>query len=45
MGEGKPSLVPSDPERYYSSRGTWVSWEDFLGVAPIDPDLIDGTGI
>jgi len=32
MGEGKPSLVPSDPEIVYKDRGTWVSWDDFLGV-------------
>jgi hypothetical protein len=30
MGEGKPSLVPSDPESHYSKLGTWISWEDFL---------------
>lgn len=50
MGEGKPSLVPSDPERYYSNQGTWISWDDFLGVVTriepqIDPDSMDGAGI
>ena len=33
MGEGKPSIVPSDPERHYSMCGTWISWEDFLGCS------------
>ena len=33
MGEGKPSLVPSDPESYYVKQGTWISWKDFLQVA------------
>lgn len=46
MGEDKPSLVPSDPARIYSKQGTWVSWEDFLGVArSIDTSLMDGDGI
>lgn len=45
MGECKPSIVPSNPERHYRNQGTWVSWEDFLGVAPIDPDSMDGAGI
>mmetsp|Transcript_13140 Transcript_13140/g.21479 ORF Transcript_13140/g.21479 Transcript_13140/m.21479 type:complete len:171 (-) Transcript_13140:46-558(-) len=45
MGEGKPSLVPSDPERFYTNQGTWVSWEDFLGVESIDPNSMGGAGI
>jgi hypothetical protein len=45
MGEGKPSLVPSDPERHYRNQGTWISWDDFLGVDSIGPDSMDGAGI
>ena len=44
MGEEKPSLVPSDPERHYRTQGTWISWHDFLGVK-IDPNSMDGAGI
>lgn len=44
MGEEKPSLVPSDPEVVYRSQGTWVSWNDFLGVT-IDPNSMGGAGI
>jgi len=32
MGEGKPSLIPSDPERTYGELGTWGGWDDFLGT-------------
>lgn len=32
MGEKNNSLIPSDPERHYKERGTWVSWDDFFGV-------------
>jgi len=45
MGECKPSIVPSNPERHYRNQGTWISWEDFLGVALLDPDSMDGAGI
>merc|ERR1711957_425244 len=47
MGEGKPSIVPSNPERHYRNQGTWVSWADFLGMdpTPTDPDSMDGAGI
>ncbi|EJK76143.1 hypothetical protein THAOC_02110 [Thalassiosira oceanica] len=32
MGEGKPSIVPSNPEEHYTRQGTWIDWEDFLGL-------------
>lgn len=31
LGEKNANLVPSDPEKYYRSVGTWTSWDDFLG--------------
>ena len=31
-GEKSASIVPSNPEAVYRSLGTWVSWDDFLGV-------------
>ena len=27
----RPTCIPSNPERYYKLKGTWISWEDFLG--------------
>lgn len=45
MGEAKPSIVPSNPERHYRNQGTWISWDDFLGLDPVDPDSMDGAGI
>lgn len=32
MGEKNASIVPSDPETFYRKCGTWVSWDDFLGM-------------
>lgn len=32
MGEKNASIVPSDPELVYTQKGTWISWDDFLGV-------------
>jgi len=32
MGEGKPSLVPSEPEEHYSRLNMWVSWNHFLSI-------------
>ena len=31
-GENLCSYVPSDPETYYKDKGTWISWNDFLGT-------------
>jgi hypothetical protein len=28
----RPWFIPADPQKYYEVRGTWVGWEDFLGV-------------
>jgi|AntAceMinimDraft_5_1070358.scaffolds.fasta_scaffold08640_3 hypothetical protein len=28
----RPWFIPADPKKYYTDRGAWVSWEDFLGV-------------
>ena len=37
MGEGKPSIVPSNPEDYYTRQGTWIDWDDFLGLDKSNP--------
>jgi hypothetical protein len=29
----RPWFIPADPAKYYDDRGTWVDWEDFLGVS------------
>jgi len=43
-GEKRNSYIPSRPEEYYTRRGAWVSWEDFLGVKPKD-DVNNSVGL
>jgi len=48
QGEMKPSVVPSNPERYYRQFDTWKGWNDFLGIVKedaTDPNSMDGAGI
>ena len=32
QGEGLSAYIPSDPEHFYTRQGTWISWDDFLGI-------------
>lgn len=38
LGELKCSYIPSDPAKYYQSRGAWKGWSDFLGT-DVDKDF------
>lgn len=31
-GTARPQNIPGDPSKYFSRRGCWVSWGDFLGT-------------
>ena len=49
-GEKKCSLIPSDPEQFYRSRGEWRGWSNFLGVDDVstfnlDPEDLVGRAI
>jgi len=32
QGESLCAYIPSDPEKKFERQGTWVSWDDFLGL-------------
>lgn len=32
QGEGLSAYIPSDPETFFARQGTWISWDDFLGL-------------
>lgn len=40
QGEKRNRWIPSDPEAVYRELGTWISWNDFLGVDPENEDSI-----